>query len=207
MKSSSSKLDGSRSCRPKTRRPGENPARPTRRLSSANVKSINSLTSASVVGASRLHAFSNDILNRAPSGSVDGSSVRCYGSRLEGQFQARDSKVSLRTGFNSVCFPARRQSSSSGSGGDVAEVFKVLSQYRIQQRLRSRSLTFQLAEVFQIFSRARVPLLPHRVVCVTMQMRLLQGVFRTFPRSKKSAKLGLGVGTAPRVEPIHAASL
>ena len=38
----------------------KNPARPTRRLSSANVKSLNSLTSASVVGASRLHAFSNE---------------------------------------------------------------------------------------------------------------------------------------------------
>ena len=58
--------DGSRRCRPKTRWPGENPARPTRRLSSANVKSINSLTSASVVGASRRHAFLKAILNRAP---------------------------------------------------------------------------------------------------------------------------------------------
>ena len=38
MKSSSSKLEGSRSCRPKTRWPGENPARSTRRLSSANVE-------------------------------------------------------------------------------------------------------------------------------------------------------------------------
>ena len=33
----------------------------------------------------------------------------------------------------------------------LVEVFKVLSQNRIQQRLWSRSLTFQLAEVFQIF--------------------------------------------------------
>ena len=39
---------------------------PTHRLSSANAKSINSLTSASVVGASRLHAFSNAIKNKAP---------------------------------------------------------------------------------------------------------------------------------------------
>ena len=69
--------------------------------------------------------------------------------------------------------------------GEVAEVFKFLSQYRIQQRLRSRSLTFQLAEVFQIFSRAWVPLLPHRVVCVTMQMRLLKGVFALFSVRKK----------------------
>ena len=37
---------------------------PTRRLSSANVKSINSLTTASVVGASRLHAFSKATLNK-----------------------------------------------------------------------------------------------------------------------------------------------
>ena len=70
------------------------------------------------------------------------------------------------------------------------EVFKVLVLDRIQQRNWSRSLIFQLADVFQIFSRARVPQLPHRVVCVTMQMRLLQWVFRTFPSSKKSAKLG-----------------
>ena len=35
------------------------------------------------------------------------------------------------------------------------------------------------------------------------------GVFRTFPRSKKKCEVGLalGVGTASRVEPIHAASL
>ena len=85
------------------------------------------------------------------------------------------------------------------------EVFKVLSQYRIQQRLRSRSLTFQLAEVFQIFSRARVPLLPHRVVCVTMQMRLLQG-FSHFSPFEKSVKLGSHSGSE-QVEPIHATSL
>ena len=46
------------------------PARPTRRLSSANVKSISSLTSVSVVGASRLHAFSNATLNHGVSKSV-----------------------------------------------------------------------------------------------------------------------------------------
>ena len=66
------------------------------------------------------------------------------------------------------------------------EVFKVLAQDRIQQqRMWSRSLIFRLAEVFQIFSQARVPQLPHRVVCVTMQMRDFKGFFRTFPRSKK----------------------
>ena len=50
-------------------------------------------------------------------------------------------------------------------------------------------MIFQLAEVFQIFSQARVPQLPHRVVCVTRQMRLLHG-FSHSSRSKKSAKLG-----------------
>ena len=33
-----------------------------------------------------------------------------------------------------------------------------------------------------------------------------EGFFRTFPRVKKKSEVGLalGVGTAPRVEPIHA---
>ena len=89
----------------------------------------------------------------------------------------------------------------------LVEVFKIFSQNRIQQRLWSRSLIFQLAEVFQIFSRARV-LLPHRVVCVTMQMRILQGFSHFSPFEKKcEVGLALGVGTASRVEPIHAASL
>ena len=74
------------------------------------------------------------------------------------------------------------------------EVFKVLGQDRKQQRICSRSLIFQLAEVFQIFSRARVPQLPHRVVCVTMQMSLLQGGFALFP-FEKSAKLGSHSGS------------
>ena len=71
-------------------------------------------------------------------------------------------------------------------GGVVVhvEVFKVLVQDRIQQRIWSRSLIFQLSEVFQIFSRARVPLLPHRVVCVTMQMRLYRGVSHFSPLGK-----------------------
>ena len=40
-------------------------------------------------------------------------------------------------------------------------------------------------KVFQIFSQARVPQLPHRVVCVTMQMRLCSG-FALFPVRKKA---------------------
>ena len=73
-----------------------------------------------------------------------------------------------------------------GRGGVVlVEVFKVLVLDRIQQRLWSRSLTFQLAEVFQVFSWTRVPQLPHRVVCVTMQMRILHAFFALFPVLKK----------------------
>ena len=70
------------------------------------------------------------------------------------------------------------------AGVVLVEVFKVFSQNRIQQWLWSRSLIFPLAEVFQVFSWARV-LLPHRVVCVTMQMRILQGFFALFPVLKK----------------------
>ena len=67
------------------------------------------------------------------------------------------------------------------------EVFQVLAQDRIQQhRMWSRSLIFQLAGVFQIFSQARVPQLSHRVVCVTMQMRDFKGFFALFTfRNKK----------------------
>ena len=71
-------------------------------------------------------------------------------------------------------------------GGKVVEVFKVLSQYRIQQRLWSRSLTIQLVGVFLIFSQDRVLLLPHRVVCMMMKMRILQGFFALFPVRKKA---------------------
>ena len=78
------------------------------------------------------------------------------------------------------------------------EVFKVLVQDRIQQRIWSS----------QVFSQARVPQPPHRVVCVTMQMRLYRGVFALFPvRKKCEVGFALGVGTAPRVEPIHAGEL
>ena len=69
-----------------------------------------------------------------------------------------------------------------GRGGGGA--FKVLVLDRIQQRIWSRSLTFQLVGVFLIFSQNRV-LLPHRVVCMTMRMRILQGLFALFPVRKK----------------------
>ena len=49
---------------------------------------------------------------------------------------------------------------------------------------------FQLAEVFQIFSQARVPQLPHRVVCVTVPIRDFKGVFRTFHRRKQVRSWG-----------------
>ena len=84
---------------------------------------------------------------------------------FEGLFEARDPTYSSRTG-------------SSFSGSVPVEVFKVLSQYRIQQRLWSRSLTNQLVGVFLIFSRDRI--LPHRVVCMTLRMRILHGFFILF---------------------------
>ena len=88
-------------------------------------------------------------------------------------------------------------------GGGVADVFKVLSQYRIQQRLWSRSLTFQLVGVFLIFSQDKVLLLPHRVVCMTMQMKILQVFFALFP-FEKSAKLGSH--TASELLPVSSPS-
>ena len=52
-----------------------------------------------------------------------------------------------------------------------------------------------------IFSRDR-GLLPHPVVCMTLRMRILQGVSHFSPFEKKcEVGLTLGVGTAPRVEP------
>ena len=83
----------------------------------------------------------------------------------------------------------RGQSSSSGSAG-VAEVFKVLSQYRIQQRMWSRSLMFQLVEVFQVLAQDRVP---HRVDFFTMQIREFKG-FSHFSQAQKKC------GGTPPVE-------
>ena len=76
-------------------------------------------------------------------------------------------------------------------GGEVAEVFKFLVQDRIQQqRTWSRTLKFQLAEVPKVFAQARVPQLPHRVGrLLDVVDEGIQGVFRTFPRPKKSAEV------------------
>ena len=51
-------------------------------------------------------------------------------------------------------------------GGGGKEVFKVYALDRIQQRMWSRALIFQLVAVFKVFSQARV--LPHRVDCLTV---------------------------------------
>ena len=86
-------------------------------------------------------------------------------------------------------------------------VFSVSTQDRVQQRLvehgifqqrlpsRSLTLLFRVVAEFFILHR-RLP------VCREWQIK---GVFRTFPRGKKcDVGSALGVGTAPRVEPIHA---
>ena len=80
-----------------------------------------------------------------------------------------------------------------GGEGERGEVLKVLSQYRIQQWLRSRSLIFQLVEVFKVFAQVRVPLLPHRVDCFTTQMKEFKG----FPHFSLAPKK---CGGAPPVE-------
>ena len=85
-------------------------------------------------------------------------------------------------------------------------VFSVYSQDRVQQHLveqiivqglPSKSLTFQLRVVAKIFLlQRRLP------VC---RVRQIMGCFALFPVGKKCALgLALEVGTAPRVEPIHA---
>ena len=67
----------------------------------------------------------------------------------------------------------------------------------IVQGLPSKSLTFQLRVVAKIFLlQRRLP------VC---RVRQIMGFFALFPVGKRCALgLALGVGTAPRVEPIHA---
>ena len=84
-------------------------------------------------------------------------------------------------------------------------VCKVLAQDRKQQqRTWSRSLVFQLADVFH----ARVPQLPHRVNFLTMQMREFKGVFALFTVRKKSAKLGPHSGSELSADfTVHAGSL
>ena len=88
----------------------------------------------------------------------------------------------------------------------VVVAVSVFTQDRVQQHLveqiivqglPSKSLTFQLRVVAKIFLlQRRLP------VC---RVRQIMGFFALFPVGKKCALgLALGVGTAPRVEPIHA---
>ena len=42
-----------------------------------------------------------------------------------------------------------------------------------------------VAEVFKVFAQARVPQLPHRVDCLTMQMKEFKGFFALFPGPKR----------------------
>ena len=82
-------------------------------------------------------------------------------------------------------------------------VFKVFPQDRLQHRLLSlwnaflsglwsRTSNSLLVEAFKIFSqdRAHLHLLHLQLVFVVSQMSLEKGFFRTFPRMKKSAKIG-----------------
>ena len=64
------------------------------------------------------------------------------------------------------------------------EVFKVYALDRIQQRMWSKSLTFQIVAVFKVFSQARV--LPHRVDCLTAQMR--EFMFSHFSPGEKARR-------------------
>ena len=86
----------------------------------------------------------------------------------------------------------------------VSEVFKV-SQDRVQQRiveqisqqrLPSRTLTFQFRVVTELFIlHRRLP------VC---RVRQIKGFSHFSRKKKRDVGSALGVGTAPRVEPIHA---
>ena len=80
---------------------------------------------------------------------------------------------------------------------------------RILSGLWSRTSNSLLVEAFKIFSqdRAHLHLLHLQLVFVVLQMGLEKGIFALFPKLKKcEVGLALGVGTAPRVEPIHAGS-
>ena len=112
-----------------------------------------------------------------------GSTASGFGQVVDNPCTWRSSRFSCWTEFNSV-FGAERLFLRVGE--EVAEVFKVLSQYRIQQRLRSRSLTFQLVAVFKVFSQARV--LPHRVDFMTALMMEFMGFSALF-RGEKSAEV------------------
>ena len=73
-------------------------------------------------------------------------------------------------------------------------------------RLWSRPLIFPV-DSFKIFAQNRVHLLlrTFQLVFVKTQMSLVKGSFALVPKIKKKCEVGskLGVGTAPRVEPIH----
>ena len=171
-------------------------------------------------------------------GSVDGSSVRYYGSRLEGLFEARDPKVSLRTGFNSVWFPGRRPQGRGGGGArrglqgsragqnSTAYLEQIVENPVPQGRRGSGgglqgSLPVQnsAAVAEQIVDiparRGLSDFLPDQGSSSSSSSRLrdvadeaLQRFFALLPFEKKcEVGFALGFGTAPRVEPIHAASL
>ena len=116
----------------------------------------------------------------------------CQSSSAEGRVLGGSADGAwIITGGHCHAGPGAEGSSGTGGadrwvGGRVVEVFKVLSQFRVQQRLWSRSLTFQPAVgAFKVFTQARVPLLPHRVVCMTR----VQGCFSHFSPAQKSAKV------------------
>ena len=83
-------------------------------------------------------------------------------------------------------------------------------------RARQNSTAADVEQIVDIPARRGVPdFLPHQSSTASSSSRLrddadegFQVVFQTFPRRKKcEVGFALGVGTAPRVEPIHAASL
>ena len=101
---------------------------------------------------------------------------------------------------------------------DQVLVFKVVPLDSVQQRrlpprnaflsgLWSRSLTLFQVDVFMVLSQDKVHLLlTLQLVLKNALMSLVKGFFALFTKIKKKCEGGfaLGVGTAPRVEPIHA---
>ena len=82
------------------------------------------------------------------------------------------------------------------------KVFKVFTQDRVQQRARSRSLTFHLRTV----AGTSKILVSHRFL-KKLPVKRFKGFLALFHVGKKCKDWSaLGVGTAPRVEPIHAGS-
>ena len=90
-----------------------------------------------------------------------------------------------------------------------SQVHKVFFPDRVQQRRPScRSLTFRV-EVFKVLAldrvRQRLRLFTLQLVRMMTRMSLVKGFFALFPALKKcEVGFALGVGTASRVEPIHA---